>query len=73
MFVNVAMTLAWAAAIVWAYLETTRINGTDPGMVLVAAAFVSLPMIAISVTATGLLSTRSVRRCCLTRASPPGP
>ena len=64
--VNVAMAIAWTAAVVWAYIETTRINGTDPGMVFVSIAFVSLPMIAISVAAVGLLSVRSVLRCCLT-------
>lgn len=64
--VNAAMVFAWMAAVVWVYIDTAGIKGTDPGMVFVSMLFVSLPMIAISVTAIGLLSVPSVLRCCLT-------
>ena len=64
--VNAAMVFAWVAAIVWVYIDTAGIKGTDPGMVFASVLFVSVPMIAISVTAIGLLSVRSVLRCCLT-------
>ncbi|MGS2615637.1 hypothetical protein ACVCAH_14100 [Micromonospora sp. LZ34] len=64
--VNAALIFAWIAAIAWVYIDTAGIKGTDPGMVFVSMLFVGLPMIAISVTAIGLLSVRPVLRCCLT-------
>jgi hypothetical protein len=64
--VNAAMVFAWGAAIVWAYVDTAGIKGTDPGMVFVSMLLVSVPMVAISVIAIGLLSVPSVLRCCLT-------
>ncbi|RZU75944.1 hypothetical protein EV384_4524 [Micromonospora kangleipakensis] len=64
--VNAAMVFAWVAAIVWVYVDTRGLKGTDPGMVFASILFVSLPMVAISVTAIGLLSVRSVLRCCFT-------
>jgi hypothetical protein len=68
--VNAIMAIAWTAAIVWAYSETTAISGADseavdPGMVLVSVAFVGVPMIAISVAAVVLLVLPSVLRHCL--------
>ncbi|MFI7492726.1 hypothetical protein ACIBXA_30545 [Micromonospora echinaurantiaca] len=62
---NVASIFAWMAATAWVYIDTARIEGTDPGMVFVSMLFVSLPMIGISVTAIGLLSVPSVLRRCL--------
>ncbi|MGY0006976.1 hypothetical protein [Micromonospora sp. I033] len=63
--VNAAMTVAWVAALAWVYRDSAGIEGTDPGLVFVSMLFVSLPMIAISVAAIGLLSVRSVLRSCL--------
>jgi hypothetical protein len=72
MAANVATALAWTAATVWIYLHTAEIDGTDGGMLFVSMMFLSLPMIAISATAIGLLCAPSVLRCCLTRPDPVG-
>lgn len=64
--VNAVMVFAWLAATGWVYVDTAGIKGTDPGMVFASMLFLSLPMIAISVTAIALLSVRSVLRCCFT-------
>jgi hypothetical protein len=71
MVTNVVTALAWIAGIIYIAIETGRTSGTDPGMVLVAATFVGVPMIVISGAAVVLLVLQR-HQYRTSRLAPPG-
>ena len=59
---NAASVASWIAIVVWSWIISTEIEGSDPGMIFASALFCGAPAVGVSVASVVVLVQPSVRR-----------